>query len=105
MKINRIHKTLGTCPSDPSQLILTYFGIWTYTRYGRPQSRGVRFSSSPVAWEMAYNNLPSTTVQAVTATPVPINGSVQRSSSRNCNGVMQKYSEIQAQWVSQVRCP
>jgi hypothetical protein len=27
--------------------------------------RGVRFSRFPFEWDMAYNNLPSTTVQAV----------------------------------------
>jgi hypothetical protein len=29
------------------------------------EQRGVRFSGFPFEWDMAYNNLPSTTMQAV----------------------------------------
>jgi hypothetical protein len=42
----------------------------TGAKFGRSRSRGfgatrVRFSGFPFEWDMAYNNLPCTTVQAV----------------------------------------
>jgi hypothetical protein len=68
-------KCLAPCQSDPSQLILTYFGIWTPmghdntgAKFVRSRSRGfggTRGAIFRLAWDMAYNSLPCTTLQAV----------------------------------------
>jgi hypothetical protein len=81
---NRIHEEFGTCQSDPSQTILTYFGIWTPVGHETilapnlvvpghvvSEIRGVQFSGFPFEWNMVYNNLPCTTVQTVIALQAP----------------------------------
>jgi hypothetical protein len=76
-KTTEFAKSSASCQSNHSQPILIYFGICTPVGHETTganlfvpghvvsELRWMRFSGYPFEWDMAYNNLPSTTVQAV----------------------------------------